>query len=381
MHARPDVDRPWRARRSRLIAFGSALAGLITSHALAQLPPPTTDVSRVVTLDWDAPADCPARSYVMAELARQLTGSNVPPEKRIRARALVRRGEGQLWHLRLMTASGDEQEGDRTLEAETCHAAADATALIVAMAVDPSRASAAPIPAPIPPMPAGTIRAAPTGGEPSSAPAPSPPAAAPPVARATTPASAPSVPDARPTSGGPSRLARFGISAMVLADDGVLSGVSPGVGGALAWLPGRARLEVGGAFFPHDRLEVASNPARGARMDLATGYLRGCYAFVAIPVEIGPCAGAELGWLRAAGFGVASAVESGAMWEAITLGGIGSLPVGRVFSLRFSADAIAPLVRPNFVLAAPAGKGGLELNVHKTAALAGRISFGAELRF
>lgn len=365
------------------LALGTALF-VLAPRAIAQLPPPKADVSRAVSLEWNAPAECPARSYVLSELARQLEGATLTPEKRITARADVRRGEGQRWHLRLVTESG-EQRGDRTLEAESCRAAADATALIVAMAVDPSRTlgdAGAPPPAltlpPVPVAPTATpvttaaAATAPSAAPTASAPPPIPPPAPPPPGTAPPPRS-------RPATSGPSPLAHFGISGSVFGDDGVLSGVSPGVGGAVAWLPGRVRFEVSAAYFPPERVQVASNPARGATLDLATVGLRGCYALLLGRLELGPCAGGEVGFLRGAGFGVVTASEGGTPWEALMVGALGSLRIGGPFSFRLSLDALAPLVRPTFVLAAPPR--GAPLNVHKAAPVAGRLSFGGELRF
>ena len=387
MHAR---HAPWT------LAVGAAFAGAaLAVRAFAQLPPPKADVSRAVLLEWNAPPECPAQSYVMAELARQLSGTTLTPEKRINARADVRRGEGQRWHLRLVTESG-EQRGDRSLEAESCRAVADATALIVAMAVDPSRALGGDAGAPVgvlgaPPLGAAAAFAAgaalqpsPSGSAPAlsvpppatgapSASAPAPPTPPPPAASAPTPPP--------PVSEGSvaSSLVHFGASGSVFADDGVLSGISPGVGGALAWLPGRFRLEVSAAYFPPTRVQVATNPARGASFDLTTVGVRGCYTLVEGRFALGPCAGGEIGYLRGAGFGVVGAAEGGTVWEALAVGALGSLRVNGLFSFRLSLDVLAPLVRPSFVLAAPPR--GSPLGVHKTAPVAGRFSFGGELHF
>src|SRR5687767_7171738 len=87
-----------------------------------------------VTLEWTAPAECPDRAYVHGEVARLLGDSAV--KKRVDARAVVTR-TGDTFRVRITTTAGAE----RTLDAPTCKAIGDATALIVAIAVDPTVAS------------------------------------------------------------------------------------------------------------------------------------------------------------------------------------------------------------------------------------------------
>ena len=390
MHERHD-GRTRRTRAPRIALGAVALGVALAARAFAQLPPAERDLQKIVALSWSAPPECPDASYVMSELGRQLSSATIAPEKRIVARAEVTRGEGKSWHLRLVTESAG-QRGDRALDAESCRAAADATALIVAMAVDPSLALApahadagaaiVPLVAPIASgtaAPPATASAAPTATEvpaatatPAAAPTPRPPPRATPRATAASSAT-----PADASGRGKVIALSFGLA----ADDGALSGVKPGLWGAIAWIPKRARVELGVEYFPATRVQVASNPARGADLDLAIGALHGCYVAAREgKVELGPCAGAEVGWMRGAGFGVASASAGGTMWAGLLVGGLLNVRVSELFSLRLSLDAVAPLSRPSFVLDSP-GVGGVPLKVHKSAGIVGRGLFGAELRF
>src|SRR5262249_10314346 len=134
---------PARACDDARVRWAGRRVGLFVLAATAIGAPAITyaQAERSVTLDWQAPPECPGSAYVMGEVARQLAGSTASPDKRIRARAEVQK-EGAKWNLRLSVEQGDRR-GERSLRAESCKAAADATALIVAMAVDPSRALAA----------------------------------------------------------------------------------------------------------------------------------------------------------------------------------------------------------------------------------------------
>src|SRR5271154_6099768 len=85
-----------------------------------------------MALAWNAPGACPDEASVRASVAQLLTGSSAT----VAGRADVSHA-GERWQV-VVTMNG----GERRLEADSCRALADATALIVAMAVDPERVAA-----------------------------------------------------------------------------------------------------------------------------------------------------------------------------------------------------------------------------------------------
>src|SRR5438132_4393226 len=100
----------------------------------AAAPPP-------VSLAWHAPAECPGADYVQTEVER-LLGQGAP-DASISADATASHDAG-LWSMRLRAGAGE-----RVFTAASCRELADATAVVLAMAVDPTRvlvADAAPMP-------------------------------------------------------------------------------------------------------------------------------------------------------------------------------------------------------------------------------------------
>jgi hypothetical protein len=115
-----------------------------------------------VQLDWRAPPGCSSREQVLDEVARLVA---TLPAKPLRARAIVTREASQL---RVNIELAGAAEGLRTLRARSCESVARATALIIALAVDPQAAAVATEPRPErverrpPEADDGTSRSAPT---------------------------------------------------------------------------------------------------------------------------------------------------------------------------------------------------------------------------
>src|SRR3954469_20446926 len=143
----------WRRVRS-LIAATLFPMGLLSAQ-------PNTTL-RIV---WTAPEGCPISSEVEASI-QALLGH--PPrmndDQEVEVKASARLEPDGLWHGQLDTRLGSKT-GRRTLQAESCRAVADATALIVALMIDPDAVAAHR------PSPSGSASAAPP---PSSAPPASP---------------------------------------------------------------------------------------------------------------------------------------------------------------------------------------------------------------
>ena len=121
-------------------------------------------------------------------------------------------------------------------------------------------------------------------------------------------------------------------------------------------------------------------PSGGPRADLglAAGSLLGCAPRLvrAGRLELGVCAGAELGWVSGNGTDLTVSRDGGALWSAARaeLGARWALgPEG--FALELGIGALVPLSRPEFSISGPDGV----IDVYRSGAVAGRASAGISL--
>src|SRR5580658_1472911 len=118
-----------RAHRLGTFCAGAALVLLSAPRALA--------ADSALTLTWDAPPECPSEGDVVADVQRRL-GASVSG-KMVVAHAKVSRRRDSTWRV-VLVATQDGAKGQRTLDAPTCAAVASATALILALTIDPRAA-------------------------------------------------------------------------------------------------------------------------------------------------------------------------------------------------------------------------------------------------
>jgi hypothetical protein len=194
------------------------VAGAIAVALGAMAPEARGDDAAPVRLQWIAPAGCPTNAEVVASVERILGGSAGGTRQAVTARAVVSKLGSSRWRVRLTTQVG-ASTGERTVDADSCRAVADAAALILALAVNPESAAPppAPIPAPVPapvpvPVPAGPVPLRPQpqpGTSPPTAPAspigPSvaPTASRPPEPVGPSPTSPPGPPSSSPPGANP----------------------------------------------------------------------------------------------------------------------------------------------------------------------------------
>lgn len=322
------------AVRNALATFALIATSLVASRA---------DAADLLRLSWDAPAGCPSGESVRTAAVRNAPSSAVPLE----ADAIVAHRERWTVTLRTRRAEGS---GERVLEASSCSALADATALILALAlVPPGEAIPDPTAAPVP------------------APAPAPArAAAPSSVAAESPSSSP--PSSR-TSAAPSlALAGFGAT-----DAATLPGVALGGGGALAWTPGSLRIEASASAFAGPSRTVDQSTA-GARFSMSSVALGACYTVLQSALELAPCGGGSVHWVSAEGFGATANYDASARWFAVDAGLLARAPLTSWLALRARADGLVPLGRPSFEVEN-------EGVVHKPSPLGVRAALGVELNF
>lgn len=338
-------------------------AGLV---AFAQ---PTTATSPGVELAWTAPVDCPSRAAVLAEIRGILAGGAASAHA-VEAAATVERA-GQRWRVAL-TIRSDQGSGVRSLDADSCEALASAVALIVALAVDPSRRAVADAGPP----------AADASADASAAERPHVDADA-----GTASPPAPSQPPRRrpPDEGDDVDGPRLAVGATGAADVGDLP--SPALGGAVAvaGLYRRGRVEARGRTYASQRAADLARPSQGVDLAYLGLDLRACLAVLVTGraardgLTVSPCLGVDLSRIAGNGFGGSKTFSGDGSWSALEGGLLGTWALASSIALRVGADLLVPTSRPGFVVLAPDGSTAESL--HRPAPIGARFEFGAELRF
>lgn len=276
-------------------------------------------------LTWSADAACPSGDTVLAMTAGLLADG--ADATHVRAQALVERGaEGFV--LTLQVDDGAAPPQTRTLVDPQCEALAKATALLLAMAVDPLPVAERVVPNAV------------------LVPEPDPVAAvqAPPPTAPASSTAAPTRIDVRPRS--PKRPRVLG-SVGVFAGAGI--GVQPrvtGVFGARAGLSRRRlRAEIAWRHTLPTTAVYDDRPGLGARVYGWAASARLCFAPSIGPVELPLCAGGAVGRTRANGQGTdADRVVRGLRAAALASAGL-RWRFARRFVLTGTVDAELPVVR------------------------------------
>jgi hypothetical protein len=304
------------------------VASLVSAIAGAEPSDP------IVHLSWNAPPGCPTAAAVASDVQRILGGSS---SHRATARADVVELGSQRWSVHLVT-NVDDAPGERSLEANSCEALASATALILALTVDPARALAT----------------------------------MPPPSRPQQPAPRPG-PPAQTSTRDPLQVL---VAAAGVGETGTLP--SPSVGGeiSLGVLFGPVRGEISGTdWFSQD---ATANTGQGTHIHLLDGALRGCFrGRFGDRFEMDPCAGAALVLASSNGFGEDKSFERSSSWSTLDADLLSSWRIAGPLALRASLGFGVPLARPSFILLDPQGQTFL----HRAYWIAGRGTLGLEVRF
>jgi hypothetical protein len=338
--------------RRALLPLSISLAFSTGSAALADQAPP-------LTLRWSVPEgdDCPDRAALEREIGRML-GPDDGLRKAVTAEAnVVRRSSGD-FRVSLIVAT-DETRSTRSFKATSCREASEASALIVALAID-SRAKA-------PESPASKPSPSPPGVPPPAL----PPARVKPIAteaREATPA--------EPTRG--HGRGSLGFAASGRLASGMQPGVALGVEAGLVGTWGAWRLEAVFAFSPSTRAELSENPNKGGDVSSFGLAGRGCHLFtLGTRVGLGPCVSAGL--LRATGtaFGTERATTGSATWGAFAGEAMARVALSSRFAVRGTVGPTVALDRPTFVIETGSGK----IPVFRPDAVGLSAHIGVEARF
>jgi hypothetical protein len=244
-------------------------------------------------------------------------------------------GSGATWTVRLRTRRG-MTTGEREIEATTCNGVAEATSLLLALAL-------------VPPSTAG--------------PEDEPAVAAPREQR-----------DARAPRSSRDSSHALALGASVAGDAWTLPSTTMGGSLTLAWTPGRARVELDARRWA-SQSQTLSTSDSGARFSMTTLGARACWAAVrAGRFDLSPCVGADVFLVAAPGYGANTNYAASADWAALNAGALARLSLVPWLALRAMVDGAVPLARPTFVVQ---NEGAL----HRASTLGAAASLGVEALF
>lgn len=345
----PAGDDETGVRHTRSAGAGAAGAGSPGSGAAGAGALGAGGTAQARAIDWSAPAGCPDRAWVVAAIERHQGGPLRMPGGFSARVEVVQHGPRQ-WRMTLHTRRAGVA-GERVVEGGSCEEIAEAAALLIVLSLDGAHAGLA------------TDRAVtldpwdlrlPSGVEPP-------------------------LPRARQRSGAGARAREAGaggvewrVRSSLAYGAMALPGGGFGVGAGAAVVRDRLRIDLSGAHWFERTGTVEGEPMAGGSFHLEAATLRGCWR---ISRYIGAgCLGAELGIIRAAGFGVDRENAVRELWAAPMASLVGDYKLTESLGISVIADYAWALRRPRFTLS---GLG----QVHQPGRSALRFYLGVEARF
>lgn len=291
-------------------------------------------------LAWSAPPGCPNGDDVKAATLRSVDRGKMLSGTLL-ADASVEQLTPSSWRVRLKTQRGDNA-GEREIEGPTCAGVADATAVILALAL----------------VPPTTLEAPPPPEEPEKPKEP----------EAATASKEPAEPESHHLAAGVAYAANLGGLPKV------------GAGGAvtLAWTPGRLRIEAEGKLFGGQGDNVSGRP-EGADFYAKGLGGRACFAVVArSSFDVAPCLGIGAEIMIAHGRKSDHDDRKTEVWASFTGGALGRVFLTKWLAMRARIEAVVPVLPPDFVVEV-GGEG--QRSVFRPSAIGGAGTFGAEVLF
>lgn len=280
---------------------------------------------------WSAPPECPVEAQVRADIER--LGGVALDDGALTVRGTAVHEGGGAWRVDLAIAGRDGVTHTRRVVGASCREVADATALIVALALGTPAPLPAPVERPEPPIP-----------------------------RRGEPAEVDLAPIASSRADSPERVA-WSFGATTGLDVGALPqpALGFGVAGGLALGPSRFELRVG-AWLP--RSAAIETPSIG--VSLVEASLRYCHALLARDTDsLESCGAIEAGVLRASSSDPHWSKTGQGWWLAPEIGLLATHRAAAWLAIAIEVDALVPLARDRFFF------GGAE--VHRAASTDGRV--------
>lgn len=369
-------------------AIACSAAAAITSWAQGSPSPTPFAATQPVSLDWRG-AGCGTTNEVLAEVARLLGGS-ASGTKAVDVRVSMEAKSATKLRITVRTRI-DGREGERSMDVGSCNEAVQTSALVIALAVDPSRVAAR---TQVASSDGGTVVPVPVSDAALSSDA----ATASPFDAARTDdvglldaAAAAAVGSPAPMEAGPEGEpspipeARDGERSdrdregWLLGVTGIVDvGTLPKAGFGLSLNGGytsgafRAELALRGVL-PRDANVSNGRTGRFSALGIDG---RGCAMWRAGVIALGPCALLGGDRIAAVARNVATPVDDSAVFFSAGGGLLFTAALTPWLRLRASADGLLPFARPAFVVALPTSN----QEVHQVSAGAFRGAAGLELR-
>jgi hypothetical protein len=368
---------------------------------------------QALELTWTAPSTCPTETEIETAVLKNAATQSSEAKGRppLFARGVVtertEHGAKSAFHVLLQTERGGVR-GEREITAESCAALAEATAVVLSLALLDLAEDTSVAPAPVSspgsdtPDPGATSRDAPDSAT-ARARAGESRTIATPEERQNSSGTSQNQAKAQPPSeealrqdkkkpkqqSSPKRqsspkqqsspkihrsLAHFAL----LARGGLNTGTLPRLtlGGALgaSWVPGAFRFELGAQMW-RQQSEVVNDTPAGAELSLRSFGARACLkALDSKRLSLSPCIGPEFHLLRAKGFGSDSNYNTTASWPALAWGLLGVAPLSSLLALRAEVEGRVALARPRLLVERLG-------TVHEIPPLSFTTLFGAEVYF
>lgn len=347
--ARPSTRPNERARGGawRWLAFAPSFLGTSVVAAPAR---------KRFELVYSAPSECPDRAALVAALTRYTPDTVFAENTGQSDRILVVVSEAAgTFQAAIVDEPAAESPTTRVVPAATCAETVDATALVIAILVDPEAGRRAVAAAGVPAAPsADATTASASPPESPAVAAPATPSTSPiPMPGSTTPPTAdPGWRDHREARAGSATSWSFGASALV----GVTSMMTDAAALDVLVGPHAESTERGlvspffGAYFHYAPSASFHDGASSASFQLLAGRAVGCPIRVRLGGErawFGPCASFEAGRFEGSGNVGGARKSSGILWVAPGLSARGALRLGPVFAA-VDLGATFPLERDRF---------------------------------
>ncbi|MDC0720281.1 hypothetical protein [Nannocystis bainbridge] len=306
------------------------------------------DPSDPVVDAWQVPEGCPTVEVLHAGIRRSLGGLAVERRAPVQVGVIVVREAPQRFRLELRLDAGDGPS-ERVLTSDSCGAAVDTAAWLVAIAIDvrasdPAAAPAPSVTVPAPPDPEpGALVPAPV---PAPQPAPAQPDPKPAPQPLQPPAlEAPSDPSPAPRPKSPLHLDLWAGGGLGL---GVLPRPAPTAALGLTLAGPRWEAELSGTYWALRREDFGEG--RGGKFAHGHAAVRGCGAWERGRVRVPLCGGLALGGVSGEGTGALIPQTARSLWIGLLAGAGLRVALHPRVGLLLRAEAVFGLRRPGFLL-------------------------------